>query len=209
MVLIDWVKRNKLQLLVHLGAWTPFSILAWKYWQGQFLVDPVAEITSTTGKTALIFLLLTLSCTPINTFLGLEQVLRVRRALGLYAFAYAMIHFFTFIGLDYGFAWGLILDAIFGQRFTVMGAAALLILLPLAATSTKGWMKRLGKRWKRLHRSVYLAGLLVVVHFLWSAKDSREPLIYGGILALLFVMRISAVKKAARRIRRQLGAAGS
>jgi sulfoxide reductase heme-binding subunit YedZ len=204
MVLVDWIKRNKLRLLVHLGALAPVSVLAWKYWQGLFLVDPIKEITVTTGKTALILLVLTLACTPINTLLGLKAVLRVRRTLGLYTFGYVALHFLTFVGLDYAFAWDLIVDAALFQRFTVVGLAAGLILLALAVTSTRRWMKRLGKGWKRLHRLVYLAGVLVVIHFLWAGKDAREPMTYGGIAVALLVLRIPAVRKAAARLRRQL-----
>jgi sulfoxide reductase heme-binding subunit YedZ len=206
MVLGDWIKRNKLQLLVHLGALAPLTVLSWKYWQGQFLVDPIKEITVTTGKTALTLLVLTLACTPINTLLGLKAVLRVRRTLGLYTFGYAALHFLTFVGLDYAFAWDLILDAVLFQRFTLVGFAAGLILLALAVTSTRGWMKRLGKAWKRLHRLVYLVGVLVVIHFLWAVKDAREPLIYGGIVVALLVMRIPAVRRAAARLRRRVKA---
>jgi sulfoxide reductase heme-binding subunit YedZ len=200
----EWLRREWFRLLVHLGALTPFLVLAWKYWRGEFLVDPVREMMTSTGQVALILLMLTLAATPINTLLGFKQALRVRRALGLYTFAYAVLHLFVFVGLDYAFAWGLIIEDIFGQLRTVVGAVAWLSLLPLAVTSTNGWMKRLGKRWKRLHRLVYLTGVLAVVHFLWSVKDGREPYIYGGVLLFLFVMRIPALRKAIKRFRRQM-----
>jgi sulfoxide reductase heme-binding subunit YedZ len=161
---------------------------------------------TSSGRTALTLLTLTLACTPIHTLLGFRQVLRVRRALGLYSFAYAVLHLFVFVGLDYAFAWELIIQDIFGQLRTVVGAAAWLSLLPLALTSTNGWMKRLGKRWKRLHRLSYLAGVLAVAHFFWAVKDGRDPFLYGGILLLLFVLRVPAIKRAVGRARRGLKA---
>ena len=199
----DWIEREWFRLLIHLGAVTPFLALAWKYWRGEFLVDPVREMMTSTGQIALILLMLTLAVTPINTLLGLKQLVRVRRALGLYTFAYAVLHLFVFVGLDYAFAWGLIIEDIFGQLRTVVGAAAWLTMLPLAVTSTNGWMKRLGKRWKSLHRLVYLTGALAVVHFLWSVKDGREPFIYGGVLVFLLVIRVPAIRRAIKRFRRQ------
>lgn len=208
MVLVDWVKKNPLRLLVHTGSLIPFFVMAWKYWQGLFLVDPVREIITTTGKTALILLILSLSCTPIHTLLGFKPALRVRRALGLYAFGYAALHFLVFIGLDYGWDWPLIADAVFAQQFTLVGFAAGLILLALAITSTQGWMKRLGKRWKQLHRLVYLAGGLVIVHYLWLVKDIREPMVYAGIVAFLLALRVPIIKKAARRLRQQIKTTG-
>lgn len=201
---MDKLKAHWLQIVTHVGALLPLARLIWEYWQDLFIVDPVLEITSRTGKTALILLLLSLACTPINTVLGFKSVLRVRRALGLYAFMYAGLHFLTFVGLDYGFDFTLLGPAIFEQRFVLAGLAAFLILLPLAITSTRGWQKRLRKNWKRLHRLVYLAGLLVIVHFLWLVKDPREPLRYGAILALLLITRIPRVKRAASRARQKL-----
>jgi sulfoxide reductase heme-binding subunit YedZ len=194
------------QILTHVGALLPLAWLLWDYWQGQFIVDPVKEITTRTGKTALILLILSLACTPINTIFGFKQVLRVRRALGLYAFVYAGLHFLTFLGLDYGFDLNLIRQDILDQRYVLVGFAAGLLLLPLAITSTKGWQKRLGKNWKRLHRLVYLASILDIVHFVWLTKDIGEPLRYGGVVALLLIVRIPAIKRAISNARYQLKA---
>jgi sulfoxide reductase heme-binding subunit YedZ len=201
---MDKLKAHWLQIVTHVGALLPLTRLIWEYWQDLFIVDPVLEITSRTGKTALILLLLSLACTPINTVLGFKSVLRVRRALGLYAFMYAGLHFLTFVGLDYRFDFTLLGPAIFEQRYVLAGLAAFLLLLPLAITSTRGWQKRLGKNWKWLHRLIYLAGVLVIVHFLWLVKDSREPLQYGAILASLLIMRIPRVKMAASSARQGL-----
>jgi sulfoxide reductase heme-binding subunit YedZ len=199
-------KVHWLQLIVHVAALAPLVWLVWQYTQGLFLVDPVREITSSTGKTALILLLLALACTPVNALFGFSPALRVRRALGLYAFLYASLHFLTFVGLDYGFELGLLGEAIFAQRYVLAGFAAGLILLLLAVTSTRGWQRRLGKNWKRLQRLVYLAGVLAVVHFLWLVKDVREPLRYGAVLAVLLLLRLPQVRRFVSGLRHRLKA---
>jgi sulfoxide reductase heme-binding subunit YedZ len=198
------LKARWLHILTHVGALLPLAWLLWDYWQGLFIIDPVREITTRTGKTALILLILSLACTPIHTIFGVKQVLRVRRALGLYAFMYASLHFLTFVGLDYGFDFDLIGQAILGQRYVLAGFAAGLLLLLLAITSTRGWQKRLGKNWKRLHRLVYLTGVLAIVHFMWLVKDIREPLRYGAVVVLLLIVRIPVIRKAVSNARHQL-----
>lgn len=204
MVLITKFKSQWLRVIVHVGSLLPFVSLAQDYISGTFIFDPVKEITVQTGRTALILLFLSLACTPIHTIFGFRQALRVRRALGLYAFFYVSLHFLTFIGLDYAFDLELLGPAIIDQRFVVMGFLAFLILTALAITSTRGWQKRLGKSWKSLHRFAYLAGLLAVVHFLWVLKDPREPLRYGVVLALLLVLRIPTVRKATSYVRNKI-----
>jgi sulfoxide reductase heme-binding subunit YedZ len=204
MVLIERLRARWLQILVHIGALLPLFFLLRDYTQGAFIIDPVKEITTTTGRAALVLLLLSLACTPINMIFGFRQVLRVRRALGLYAFMYAGLHFLTFVGLDYAFDFGLLGPAIFDQRFVIVGFAALLLLVALALTSTRGWQKRLGRNWKRLHKLVYLAGGLVIVHFLWAVKDAREPLRYGALLLLLLVVRLPWVRRTITSLRYKL-----
>ena len=199
-----WLRSRWLQILVHTGALLPLVWIAWQYTQGLFLIDPVREITTLTGRGALILLLLMLACTPIYTVFGVKQVKRLRRPLGLYAFLYASLHFATFVWLDYGFDLELLVEAIFAQRYVVAGLISGLILLALAITSTRGWQKRLGKNWKRLQRLVYLAGILAVVHFAWLVKDIRVPLQYGAVLALLLILRLPRVRAAARAARRWL-----
>jgi sulfoxide reductase heme-binding subunit YedZ len=194
------LKARWLQILTHVGALLPLAWLLWETWQGQFIVDPVKEITTRTGKTALILLILSLACTPVNTIFGFKQVLRVRRPLGLYAFLYVGLHFLTFLGLDYGFDLDLIRQDILDQRYVLVGFATGLLLLPLAITSTKGWQKRLGKR------LVYLASILDIVHFVWLTKDLREPLRYGGVVVLLLIVRIPAIKRAISNARYQFKA---
>lgn len=195
-----------LQVVAHVGSLAPLAWLVWAYTQGLFLVDPVREITTLTGRTAIILLLLSLACTPIITLTGYKPVSRIRRALGLYAGLYVGLHFLTFVGLDYGLDLSLIGGAIFEQRYVVVGFSAGLILLALALTSTKGWQKRLRKNWKRLHRLVYLAGILAVVHFMWLSKNILEPLPYVIVLALLLALRIPPLRRGVSLLRRRLKA---
>jgi sulfoxide reductase heme-binding subunit YedZ len=194
-----------LQILTHLGALTPLAVLTWDYAQNQLSVDPIREITLRTGKAALVLLVLSLAITPVHILFGTRPVLKLRRPLGLYAFLYASLHGLTFVGLDYGFNLGLILQEVLQKRFVQAGILAFLLLLPLAITSTRGWMRRLGKNWKRLHRLVYLAALAVVVHFVWLAKgDIREPLIYAAAVVVLLLVRLPPVRNAARNRRSRL-----
>ena len=204
LLVLKWLRSRWLQILVHAGALIPLAWIAWQYTQGLFLIDPVREITTFTGRGALILLMLMLACTPINTLFGFRQVLRLRRPLGLYAFVYASLHFATFVWLDYGFNFDLLVEAVFAQRYVVVGFAAGLILLALAITSPTSVQKRLGKKWKLLHRLAYLAGILAIVHFAWLVKDIRVPLRYGAVLALLLVLRIPRVRETLSSARQQL-----
>lgn len=199
---IRFPRLNLLQWAVHIGAWIPLILMGVDYFQDNLTINPIQELTSRTGKTALVLLALTLAATPANTVFGLRSALKVRRALGLYTFMYVSIHFLIFIGLDYGFNLKLLKEAIFEKRYALVGFAAGLIMLPLALTSTRGWMARLGKNWKRLHRFVYLAGVLAVVHYVWLVKsDIRDPLAYGLAVLLLLIARLRIVRKSLSSLR--------
>jgi sulfoxide reductase heme-binding subunit YedZ len=204
MVLLGKLRTHWLQILVHVAALLPLAWTVWQYTQGLFLVDPVREITTRTGRTALVLLVLSLACTPLNTLFGFKQALRVRRPLGLYAFLYASLHFATFVWLDYGFDLELLWQAIFDQRYVLAGFAAGLLMLVLTVTSTRSWQKRMGKNWKRLHRLAYLAGILAVIHVAWLAKDLREPLRYAFVLATLLVLRLPPVRRTVSNTRHRL-----
>ena len=183
--------------VVTLAALAPMGWLAWAALTGALGVDPVNTINNVSGRAAMIALFLSLACTPLNTIFGFRKALTVRKSLGLIAFAYASLHLLNFVGLDYAFDWKLIVqDAVLDKPYILAGSAALLLLAPLAITSTRGWMRRLGRNWKRLHRLVYAAGVLVVLHFLWQAKAAErwEPLIYGGVLAVLLLVRIPPLR---------------
>jgi len=187
---------TRLQIAAHLGAWLPLLVLVYDYRADNLTVNPIQDITFRTGKPALVLLILSLACSPLNSLFGFRQAIKLRRPLGVYAFLYALLHFLTFIGLDYGFNPKLLYDAIFEKRYALVGFAAFLILLPLALTSTKGWQRRLGKAWKRLHCLVYVAALLVIVHYVWLVKsDIREPLAYGAGVAALLLLRVTPIKQ--------------
>ncbi len=200
-----WSGLTPFQWLVHLACWVPLGWLVFDALTGRLSVNPIQDLTLRTGKTALWLLVLSLAATPANTLLGFRPALKVRRALGLYAFSYALLHFLVFIWLDYGLDIALILQDVGSKRYVLVGFSAFLILLPLAITSTQGWMKRLGKNWKRLHRGVYLAGVLAVVHYVWLVKsDIRQPLAFGAAVLLLLAARLPPVRSALSRLRSHL-----
>lgn len=195
-------KITPLQVLVHVVALIPLAWLLFDAATGRLSVNPIQDIEQRTGKVALVLLVLSLWCSPVNILTGWAPVLRWRRPLGLYAFGYAALHFATFIGLDYAFNFRFLWADISGKRFIFVGLAALLILLPLAITSTSGWQKRLGKTWRKLHRWVYLAGGLVVVHYVWAVKsDIREPLLWGAAVGVALIIRLPQVRAAIIRRR--------
>ncbi len=196
------LRQNSLRVVVHIAALIPLALLLWDGAHNQLTVNPIQEITARTGKSALVLLVLSLAVTPLNMLLGLHHVLPLRRPLGLYAFMYAALHLLTFAWLDYGLNWALIAETIAEKRYVLVGFTAFLLLLPLALTSTKAVMRRLGKRWKVLHRLVYLAAPLAVVHFVWLVKaDVREPLAYGAAVALLLALRLPPVRRRLARLR--------
>ena len=203
---MSFPKFTKFQLAVHLAALAPLAVLVAAWLTDNLSVNPIQDATFRTGKTAMVLLVASLACTPANTVFGFRPAIKVRRALGLYAFLYAAIHFAIFIGLDYGFDLRLVGLELAEKRYILVGAAALLILLLLAVTSTKGWQRRLGKAWKTLHRWVYLAGVLVIYHYIWVQKsDIREPIVWGTILGALLLLRVPAIRKRSASWRGAIG----
>ena len=180
--------------LVHPAALFPLAWLVWDTLTNRLSINPIQDITHRTGYAAIVLLVLSLICTPANLLLGWKKVTALRKPLGLYAFLYVALHLSTF-GVDYGFDWGLISQTIAEKRYVLVGFAAFLLLVPLALTSTKYAMKRLGKNWKRLHYLVYLIAPLAVFHYLWLSKDPRQPLLFGGIVAALLLLRLPLVKR--------------
>jgi len=195
-------KFTPLQIVTHVGAWVPLIVGVWDFWQGNLGIDIIREATLRTGKTALVLLVLSLACTPINTLFKYKPVLKLRRPLGLYSFMYASIHFAIFIGVDYSFDLGLIQDALLEKRYALVGLTTGLILLTLALTSTNASKRRLKKNWKRLHKLAYAAGVLSVVHFIWLVKQGvTEPWIWAGVIVILLLIRVPVIRKLALRVR--------
>lgn len=185
---LPWLKP-----VVGVAAFVPAAGTAVRFFTGRLGANPIAEALNELGLWTLILLLATLACTPLKIVLGWNWPLRLRRMLGLCAFTYATLHFLTYLVLDQFFAWDEIWKDIAKRKFITVGFAAFVLLIPLAVTSTNKMVKRLGfRRWKALHRLVYLIGVLGVVHFLWRVKaDHREPIIYGCVLAVLLLVRVA------------------
>lgn len=199
---MNTLKKNWLRILIHIGALIPLAVLILDAIYNRLGPEPIRASELRTGYVALVLIILTLACTPINTWFGFRPALQHRRALGLYTFAYATIHFLIFLGVDYLFDLSLLYEAIFEKPYALAGLTAFLILLPLAITSTKGWQRRLGKRWRTLHYGIYFAAIVAVIHFIWSVKlDIREPLAFGALALALLAMRLPNIRHTITQIR--------
>lgn len=177
---------------VFVAALVPAALLLWRGLSDDLGANPIEAITLTTGRWALRFLLITLAVTPARRITGWNRVIAFRRMLGLFAFFYASLHFATYLVLDHFFDWQTIVEDIAKRPFITIGFAAFVLLIPLAVTSTAGWVRRLGRRWRYLHRLIYVAAVCAVVHFIWKVKsDLRDPLQYAAVLAILLGFRIA------------------
>lgn len=185
--------------LVFLLCLVPFGILIARGSSGALGPNPVEAITHFTGDWTLRILLLTLAVTPLRRLTGQAWIVRYRRMLGLFTFFYAALHVATYLWLDRYFDLGSIAEDVLKRPYITVGFAAFVLMVPLAITSTQGWIRRLGRRWKTLHRAVYALGVLGVLHFLWLVKaDLLEPAIYGVILAVLLGLRLTWIDIFAR-----------
>ncbi len=198
-VRIKWLK-----LAAHVGSVIPLVWLIGSYFSGNLTFNPIQAATIRTGHYALTLLWLSLACSPLYILTGFSELLPLRRVLGLYAFGYAGLHLLIFVGWDYGFDWSLVLPLFARQYYLIAGLAALVLLFVLALTSFSLWIRWLGVFWKRLHRLVYLAAGLVVVHYLlvvdgslWTLQgEIWKPLAYAAVLALLLALRLPPVRRA-------------
>ncbi len=183
-----------LKVPVFLLCLGPAFVLTWKGFHDGLGANPIDVITRTTGKWTLTFLLITLSVTPVRKLSGLTWLIRFRRMLGLFAFFYGSLHLMTYVWLDKFFDVHEMLHDIAKRRFITAGMTAWFLMLPLAITSTTGWIRRMGgKRWQKLHRLIYFSAAAGVVHFIWLVKaDLRRPFTYGAILAALLAYRVIA-----------------
>ena len=178
--------------VVFLACLSPALLLGWDAFTGGLGVNPIEDITHRTGDWALRFLLVTLAVTPLRRLAGWNGLVRFRRMVGLFAFFYAVLHFSTYLVFDHFFDLLLIIDDVAERKYVTAGFVGFVLMIPLAVTSTQGWIRRLGRRWTALHRLVYASAVAGVVHFLWLVKiDIGEPLIYAVILAILFAARLA------------------
>lgn len=189
---VAWLKAG-----IWAAALAPLALLVWDALHGGLGAEPIEEVTHRTGKAALVLLLASLAVTPVRRLTGWNPVVKVRRLVGLFAFFYAVLHFGIYL-FDQELSWTYVVEDVTEHPYVTAGFAAFLLLLPLAATSTRGMIRRLGRRWQVLHRLVYAAAVLAVVHFLWLVKqDLREPLAYGAVLLLLLALRLPLPRRRA------------
>jgi sulfoxide reductase heme-binding subunit YedZ len=181
-----------LKVAVFLACLVPLGLLGWDAYTQNLGANPIEKITHTTGDWTLRFLLITLSITPTRKLLGMPALIKFRRMFGLYAFFYGSLHFLTYIWLDKFFNLHEMLADVAKRKFITVGFTAFVLLIPLAVTSTAGWIRRLGgKRWQMLHRLIYITAICGVIHYLWLVKaDIRKPLEYAAILTVLLSYRV-------------------
>jgi methionine sulfoxide reductase heme-binding subunit len=204
--MIRWIK-----VVVFLACLAPLGMLLWNFfgptprdmttWGAGLGANPIEKITHATGDWTLRFLLITLAITPLRKLAAIPVLIRFRRMFGLFAFFYGCLHFLTYIWLDKFFNLHEMLADVAKRKFITVGFTAFVLLIPLALTSTAGWIRRLGgKRWQSLHRLIYVSGICGVIHYLWLVKaDIRKPMIYGGLLLALLLYRVLLWLTAAKK----------
>jgi methionine sulfoxide reductase heme-binding subunit len=185
------VKPKYLKPLIFVACLLPLARLGWKAPHSALGANPIQVITFSTGTWTLVFLLITLSVTPLRKLTKLYWLIQYRRMLGLFAFFYGCLHFTTYIWLDQFFDLHSIYKDVLKRPFITAGFTAFVLMIPLAATSTQWAIRKLGKRWQRLHRLIYLSAIAGVVHYIWLVKkDVRTPMTYAVVLGALLVYRI-------------------
>jgi len=188
------------KVLIFLAALVPLERLAWKAFHDGLGANPVEVITHSTGDWTLILILTTLSITPLRKLTRQYWLIGVRRMIGLFAFFYGCLHFTTYIWLDKSFDVHEMIKDVYKRPFITAGFTAFVLMIPLALTSTKGWIRRLGKNWQRLHRLIYVTGIAAVIHYIWLVKaDLRKPLQYAFVLGVLLLYRLVVRISEARR----------
>lgn len=193
-----------LKIVLWVSALLPAAWLARGLYAGELGPNPIEELTHVTGMTTLVLLLITLTVTPFRRVTGWNPVIKLRRPLGLFAFFYAVAHFSIWFVFDMVFNVQWMLEDIAERKYITVGMAALLVLIPLAVTSTRGWIRRLGKRWATLHKGAYVAAVLGVIHYYWLVKaDTRLPLVLAFCLFVLLLARLPAFAPGGGRRRRR------
>lgn len=201
-----------LQIAMHLAAWFPLVQLAVEYLAGKLSINPIQDATQRLGLAAMLFVAAALAVTPLITLTGISSLQKLSRPLGLYAFLYTALHVLMYVGVDYGFAFDLLWLDVQGKNYILSGTISFLILLVMAVTSFRWWMKHLKKNWKRLHRLVYAAGVLAVLHYGLAVKgdifrlrgDVVKPALYGLLLLFLLGLRLPPLRRAVIRWREKL-----
>ena len=185
-LLSKWTKA-----VVFVASLLPLANLVWRGFHNDLTANPIEFITHTTGDWTLLLLIMTLAISPLRKILHQPLLIRYRRMLGLFAFFYVCLHFSTWIGLDKFFNWSEMWKDVQKRRFITVGFSGFVLLIPLAITSTVGWIRRLGgKRWQLLHRLIYLTAILGVIHYLWLVKsDITKPLEYAFAIGILLSWR--------------------
>ena len=180
------------KVAVFVACLVPLGILLWRGFHNELTANPIEFITHTTGDWTMRFLIITLAITPLRKLLRQPLLIRYRRMLGLFAFFYVCLHFSTWIGLDKFFNWTEMWKDVQKRRFITVGFAGFMLLIPLAVTSTAGWIRRLGgKRWQLLHRLIYVTAILGVIHYFWLVKsDIHKPLQYAVLVGILLLWRV-------------------
>lgn len=203
------LRSRWLKAVIFVALLAPAGYLGWRFYNQDLGANPLEHITHFTGDWTIRLLAATLAITPLRKLLRAPNLIRFRRMIGLYAFFYGCLHFLTYLWLDKLFDPHEILKDIAKRPFITVGFAAFLLMLPLALTSTAGWIRRLGgKRWQALHRLVYASAIAGVIHYYWLVKsDIRLPLLYGAIVGALLLYRVAArwaVKPSLALVRRLL-----
>ena len=195
--------------LVFLACLMPVANMAFGGFRAQLGANPIEAITHETGDWTMILIMTTLAITPLRRITGINELISFRRMIGLFAFFYGTLHFITYIWLDKFFAWHEIVKDVYKRPFITAGFTAFVLMIPLAVTSTKGWIRRLGKRWTMLHRLIYVSAIAAVVHYIWLTKrDEAKPYFYAFILSILLLWRIGAwILKTRKRIAEKVPAA--
>jgi sulfoxide reductase heme-binding subunit YedZ len=198
---LPWLKPG-----LFVGALAPLLVMVVETVQGTLGANPIAEVENVLGLAALVLLVASLACTPARRVFGWSWPARIRRMLGLFAFFYVSLHFLAYLLVDQSLDGGRIIEDIVKRPFITVGFAALVLLLPLALTSTTASIRRLGfRRWTLLHQLAYVAGVLAVIHFFWRVKiDVSQPLVYAGVLTLLLLIRLVFWLPSFARARRSL-----
>lgn len=192
------------KVLVFVACLTPFAWLVTRVLTGRLGINPVEDLELTTGIWALRFLVFTLLVTPVRRLTGWNRLIQYRRMLGLFTFFYAFLHVSTYVGVDQFFAFRLIVKDVVKRPFITMGFIAFVLMVPLAVTSTKGWIRRLGRRWQVLHRLIYISAVCAAIHYLWKVKVMiGSPVYYAAAIGALLAFRLFWQLRSAKSLKTQ------